>query len=60
MLTDKLSGSCFSTEEDILPLFERQLEATGVSYFDYYLMHSMSAEVYEKFTRLHASRLPRP
>lgn len=54
VLTDKLSGSCFSTEAEILPLFERQLEATGVSYFDYYLMHSMSAEVYEKFTRLHA------
>ena len=54
ILTDKLSGSCFSSEAEILPLFEIQLEATGVTYFDYYLMHSMSAEVYEKFTRLHA------
>ena len=54
VLTDKLSGSCFSSEKEIRPLFQRQLEATGVTYFDYYLMHSMSAEVYEKFTRLHA------
>ena len=54
ILTDKLSGSCFSSEAEIFSLFERQLEATGTTYFDYYLMHSMSAEVYEKFTRLHA------
>lgn len=53
VLTDKLSGSCFSSEEEILPLFQRQLEATGAGYFDYYLMHSLSAEVYEKFTKLH-------
>lgn len=54
VLTDKLSGSCFTTEDEILPLFQRQLDATGVEYFDYYLMHSMSAAVYEKFTLLHA------
>ena len=53
-LTDKLSGSCFSTEEEILPLFQRQLAAVGTDYFDCYLMHSMSAETYEKFQKLHA------
>ena len=54
ILTDKLSGSQFQTEEDIRPLFQRQLEATGVDYFDYYLMHSQTAEVYQKFTRCNA------
>lgn len=49
VLTDKLSGSCFQSEADIYTLFERQLEATGVEYFDYYLMHALSAEVYQKF-----------
>ncbi len=53
-LTDKLSGSCFSKREDIRPLFETQLAATGVDYFDGYLMHSLSAEVYEKFLACHA------
>lgn len=38
LLTDKLSGPFFQTEAEILPLFESQLQATGVAYFDYYLM----------------------
>ena len=49
VLTDKLSGSCFASEQGIYDLFETQLAACGVAYFDYYLMHSMSAEVYQKF-----------
>lgn len=49
VLTDKLSGSQFQQESDIRPLFQEQLEATGVTYFDYYLMHSQSSEVYRKF-----------
>ncbi len=53
-LTDKLSGSQFEKEEDIRPLFERQLKNCGVEYFDCYLMHAMAAEVYEKFQRCHA------
>lgn len=54
LLTDKLSGSCFQSEEEIEPLFQKQLEATGTDYFDYYLMHSLSAEVYQKFLQCDA------
>ncbi len=54
IFTDKLSGSCFSSEAEVLPLFERQLCATGLTYFDYYLMHSQTAEVYEKFLSCNA------
>ena len=41
---NKLSPTCYKTEEDIRPFFERQLEACGVDCFDYYLMHSVSAK----------------
>ena len=54
LLTDKLSGSCYNTEADIRPLFEKQLAACGTEYFDYYLMHALTAEVYEKVTRCRA------
>lgn len=49
VLTNKLTGSCFNKEEEIRPLFESQLEACGVDYFDFYLMHSQNAKVFEKF-----------
>ncbi len=49
VLTNKLSGSCFETESDIRPLFEEQLKACGVEYFDFYLMHAQSSENYEKY-----------
>jgi len=49
LLTDKLTGSFFRTEAEIRPLFQRQLEAAGVDYFDYYLMHAQTAESYQKF-----------
>ena len=41
-LTNKLSANYFQTEADILPLFQQQLEACGVEYFDFYLMHALS------------------
>ena len=53
-LTDKLSGSCFQREADIEPLFQAQLDACGVEWFDWYLMHSQTAEVYEKFLSCNA------
>ena len=53
-LTNKLSSSKFQTEEEIRPLFQRQLEACGVEYFDVYLMHSQHAESFEKFKACHA------
>lgn len=43
VLTDKLTGSYFKTEADIRSFFQRQLEACGVEYFDFYLMHSQHA-----------------
>ena len=49
VLTDKLSGGFFKTEADIRPLFARQLAACGVDYFDFYLMHSQSAENFQHF-----------
>lgn len=54
ILTDKLSGSCFNSREEIRPFFEKQLQALGVEYLDYYLMHSQCKDVYEKFLRLGA------
>ncbi len=46
ILTDKLTGSYFRTEADIRPLFQKQLEACGVDYFDFYLMHAQGAGNY--------------
>ena len=46
ILTDKLTTSFFQKSEDILPLFETQLERTGVSYFDYYLLHALNGAFY--------------
>ena len=48
-LTNKLSGSFFKTEADIRPLFRQQLDACGVEYFDFYLMHAQSSRNLEHF-----------
>ena len=40
IVTNKLTNYFFKKEEDIRPLFEQQLKACGVEYFDYYLMHA--------------------
>ncbi len=49
ILTDKLTGNCFKTEEEIRSLLEEQLEACGVEYFDFLLMHSQHRHNYDKF-----------
>lgn len=54
VLTTKLSGYLFKTQADIRPLFQRQLEACGVDYFDFYLMHAQSTENFSFFKRCHA------
>ena len=54
LLTNKLSPNFFETEEEIRPLFQTQLDACGVEYFDFYLFHAMCDEFIEKYTRLHA------
>ena len=54
ILTDKLTTNCFTKQEDIRPLFKQQLKDSGVDYFDFYLMHSQDAAIYEKFRRCNA------
>lgn len=49
ILTDKLTDEYFQKAEDIRPLFEKQLKACGVNYFDFYLMHAQNKELYAKF-----------
>lgn len=49
ILTNKPSTHYFEHEEQIRPLFEEQLAACGVDYFDYYLMHAQSADIFAKF-----------
>lgn len=54
VLTDKLSTHHFNLQKEIRPLFESQLAACGVEYFDFYLMHAQDRNIYAKFKRLHA------
>ena len=49
ILTNKLSSPHFEKEEDIRPLFEEQLKACGVDYFDFYLMHAQNRTNFEKY-----------
>ena len=54
ILTNKLTGNFFKTEADIRPLFESQLQACGVDYFDYYLMHAQEAGNYGHYKECRA------
>lgn len=54
VLTNKLSGNFFKCEDDIRPLFESQLEACGVEYFDFYLMHAQDRTGFEKYKKCRA------
>lgn len=54
ILTNKLSTPFFKNQEEIRPLFESQLEACGVDYFDFYLMHAQSAERFETYKKCRA------
>lgn len=49
ILTDKLTHGFFQTEADIRPFFESQLEACGVDYFDFYLMHAQNTQYFREF-----------
>ena len=49
LLTNKLTDPYFKKNGDIRPFFEKQLEACGVDYFDFYLMHAQDKSNYEKF-----------
>lgn len=52
ILTNKLSPNHFQTGEDIRPLFQSQLDACGVEYFDFYLMHAMNAKSHARYDEL--------
>ena len=54
VLTDKLSGGHFQKQEDIRPLFQSQLEACGVDYFDFYLMHAQGSRNFPKYKECRA------
>ena len=47
-LATKLPLRDFKDAEDLNTIFQEQLENCGVTYFDYYLMHNMGHNVYEK------------
>ena len=51
-LTTKLHSAFIETKEDRDRVFNEQLEKTGVSYFDYYLIHDIEAPHYVKYTEL--------
>lgn len=53
-LTNKLTGNYFNSQEEIIPLFNEQLKACGVTYFDYYLMHAQNKALFEKFKKCKA------
>lgn len=54
LLTNKLTDNYFNTKEDIRPFFQKQLDACGVEYFDFYLMHALSQRNYEQYKRCEA------
>ncbi len=54
IITNKLTTFYFDTEADVRPFFESQLKICGVDYFDFYLMHAQSKEIFAKFKRCRA------
>ena len=54
ILTNKLTDGYFKKESDIRPFFEKQLEACGVEYFDFYLMHAQDNTNYPFFQKCRA------
>ena len=51
LLANKLSFNCFEKEEDVRPLIASQLEACGVEYFDFFLMHALNATRHEHYKK---------
>ena len=50
-LATKLHAAYVHSEQDRDTVFNTQLEKTGVTYFDYYLLHDMGAEHYEIYKK---------
>ena len=51
-LANKLHAGFFDTLEGRDEMFNAQLEKTGVTYFDYYLLHGIEADSISKYERL--------
>ncbi len=51
-LATKLHAGFINTKEDRDKIFTEQMKKTGVSYFDYYLLHAIGGDFYEKYTKL--------
>ncbi|MDE7453099.1 MAG: aldo/keto reductase [Clostridia bacterium] len=54
ILTNKLTQPYFNSEADVRPFFESQLKICGVDYFDFYLMHAQSKEIFAHFKKCRA------
>ena len=55
LLANKLSHGMFKqTPEGVRSFFSMQLEACGVDYFDFYLMHAQNAGYFENFKKYRA------
>ncbi len=52
-LATKLHCGFIENEEDRDRIFSTQMEKTGAEFFDYYLLHAIGRESYEKYERLH-------
>lgn len=52
-IATKLHAGYIEDENGRDKIFNEQLKKIGVSYFDYYLLHSINAELYDKNERLH-------
>ena len=53
-IADKLPIWMCDTKEDMQRIFANQLERTGIEYFDFYLLHSLDKENFEKCEKLGA------
>lgn len=51
-LADKLHAEFIHTKEDRDKIFNEQMRKTGVSFFDYYLLHDIGTDHYEVFKEL--------
>lgn len=51
-LATKLHAAYLKTKEDRDKIFNEQLQKTGVSYFDYYLIHDINHKHYEVYNEL--------
>lgn len=51
-LATKLHAGFFNTLEERDEIFNEQLRKTGVEYFDYYLIHDINLQQYEKYEKL--------